>query len=220
MCVCKYEYIIKSKRFLSQEICNRKVDFMNSIWNSCLMWITDMATLRNFDVLSNKLKQVEIHTSWNKVLKLNIKFYSCSDFDKYTEKFERKQAPWVIHINSCSLHNSGSLESTLSPTNWIQRLLHTRSEVFDINFQIEKCEWLILQPTISLDLHGYILVYLQILIFRSRWRWIVSFTLRLLHPHHLLDERLGGPQIWSGKGNEKPSAPAGNLTRNIWLSNL
>jgi len=38
----------------------------------------------------------------------------------------------------------------------------------------------------------------------TRWRWVVSFTLRPLYPsvncsRYLLDRRLGGPKGWSGR---------------------
>jgi hypothetical protein len=45
----------------------------------------------------------------------------------------------------------------------------------------------------------------------TRWRWIVSFTLRLLYPQgkrlwYPLDRRLGGPQSRSGRGGEEKVA--------------
>jgi len=46
----------------------------------------------------------------------------------------------------------------------------------------------------------------HILNFRTRQRWVVSFTLRPLHPRYSLDRRLGGPQSRSGpNGEEKKS---------------
>jgi hypothetical protein len=37
----------------------------------------------------------------------------------------------------------------------------------------------------------------------TRWRWVVSFTLRLLYPQ---DGRLGGPQSRSGRGGEEKNS--------------
>jgi hypothetical protein len=54
----------------------------------------------------------------------------------------------------------------------------------------------------------------RILDLGSRWRWVVSFTPRLLYPQgkrpwYPLDRRLGGAQSRSGHGDEKFSAFAG-----------
>jgi hypothetical protein len=51
----------------------------------------------------------------------------------------------------------------------------------------------------------------------TSWRWVVSFTSqpaypREISPRYPLDRRLGGPQNWSGRHEEKNSAPTG--TRN------
>jgi hypothetical protein len=63
----------------------------------------------------------------------------------------------------------------------------------------------------------------RILINDTRWKWVVSFTPRLLYarrrsplPGYPLSTRLGGPQSHSGHGGEeKKSSCAGNRT---WLS--
>jgi hypothetical protein len=56
---------------------------------------------------------------------------------------------------------------------------------------------------------------------RHRWRWVVSFTPRLLYPQgknpwYPLDRRLGGPQIPSGRGSEEKNSqpPPGIETEN------
>jgi hypothetical protein len=58
----------------------------------------------------------------------------------------------------------------------------------------------------------------RILDLGTRWRWVVSFTARLLYPQgkspwYLLDRKLGGPhRIFRRGDQEKNSALAGNQT--------
>jgi hypothetical protein len=40
----------------------------------------------------------------------------------------------------------------------------------------------------------------------ARWRWVISFTSRPLHPWYPLDRRLGGPQNRTGCGGEEKSS--------------
>jgi hypothetical protein len=55
----------------------------------------------------------------------------------------------------------------------------------------------------------------------TRWKWVVSFTLRPLYPQgksscYSLDKRLGGPQSRSGRcGEEKNSQPLPGLEHRI-----
>jgi hypothetical protein len=51
----------------------------------------------------------------------------------------------------------------------------------------------------------------RILDLGTRWRWVVSFTPRLLYPRgkipgYPLDRRLGGPQCRSGRGGEEKNS--------------
>jgi hypothetical protein len=51
----------------------------------------------------------------------------------------------------------------------------------------------------------------HILDLRTRWRWVVSFMLRLLYPQGMgpwypLHRRLGGPHCWPGHGGEEKNS--------------
>jgi hypothetical protein len=51
---------------------------------------------------------------------------------------------------------------------------------------------------------------------RREWRWMVSFTLRPIYPRgRAPSRRLGRPQNWSGRCEEKSLAPTGNRTPTI-----